>query len=247
VYRQKILFTYRLADMLSYYLVFVAVYSIQSTLQLTIPFNSLSYQWGYFVCIAVCGYMITSYLTDQNRSYIDRLSQSLTCEQHDKLRIKQGIQRKLSSYITSSISYLLAYACWNSIQATLMIIAAKHTRSHVWFVWVLSSVVMITGTALLVLLNIRIHSQVLPNEDAPGMQLESLAAGAVLGQDVEGALGRPEIAHSVSRSTRGSIRSSVAGAPCDARSPVVFTARSCSKRLIRKSIWVAKAEPGSPA
>ena len=168
VYRQKILFTYRLADMLSYYLVFVAVYSLQSTLQLTIPFDSLSYQWGYFICIGLSGYTITSYLTHTNRKYIDQLTQSLTCEQHEKLRVKQGIQRKLSSYITSSISYLLAYACWNSIQATLIHIAAKSTRSHVWFVWILSSCVMIMGTALLVLLNIRIHSQVLPDENTTG-------------------------------------------------------------------------------
>ena len=112
------IFLYRLCDLVCYYIIFVAVYAFQNTLQLSIHTNTLVWSSAYFLGLLVVALLLVSALEGQQES-IGRarlLQEEKTQSFHDRisnrrlkrLKIRQASWRKLSSFVASSFAYLLA-------------------------------------------------------------------------------------------------------------------------------------------
>ena len=161
----RTLFTYRLLDLLSYYLIFIAVFALQNTLQMTfvIPFNNtLSVLYLYLAVLMFVSVTIAHILTLKFEKINSRLVQLYSMNYYNgseyrELRISQAAWRKLSSYIISSFSYLLAYAYWSVIVGTLAVLISDDSiRSQKGFIWCSAFVICFVGATIIVLLNIRI-------------------------------------------------------------------------------------------
>ena len=112
------IFLYRLCDLVCYYIIFVAVYAFQNTLQLSIHTNTLLWSSAYFLGLLVVALLLVSTLEGQQESIgRSRLLQEEKSQSfHDRinsrrlkrLKIRQASWRKLSAFVASSFAYLLA-------------------------------------------------------------------------------------------------------------------------------------------
>ena len=169
----SLVFLYRLCDLVCYYCIFVAVFAFQNTLQLSITGDTLL--WCTLYLVALLAVTLTAMqLLEQKQEDIalSLLSQqqqqhrpSLTLRPHPapskkvkRLKIKQASWRKLSSYVTSSFSYLLAYAAWAVMQAAVGLWVPGAVQQHVAYLWLNAAIVLCLSGLIIVLLNVRVRS-----------------------------------------------------------------------------------------
>ena len=162
------IFLYRLCDLVCYYAIFVAVYAFQNTLQLSIRTDTLRWSWAYFLCLLTLTLGMVSALEGrQERIGRERLEQEeASASLHDRLsnrrlkrlKIEQATWKKLSSFLASSCAYLLAYAVWAVMQASLQTVVPGELLKHPLWLWFNTLVLVACSGAFLVLLNVRISS-----------------------------------------------------------------------------------------
>ena len=206
------IFLYRLCDLVCYYIIFVAVYAFQNTLQLSIHTDTLLWSSVYFVGLLIVALGLVQALESQQdaigclRLEQEQRSQSL----HDrlanrrlkKLKIQQATWKKvkphspspcerrsvqcsmtkplslflllcsalrqMSTFVASSFAYLLAYAVWSVMQASLRTAVPGELMKHPLWLWFNAVVLLACSGAFLVLLNVRVYSALGERTDSDG-------------------------------------------------------------------------------
>ena len=162
------IFLYRLCDLVCYYIIFVAVYAFQNTLQLSIQTDTLLWSTVYFVGLLIVALGLVHALQSKQdgigrlRLEQEQQPQSL----HDRLanrwlkqlKIQQATWRKMSTFVASSFAYLLAYAVWSVMQALLRTVVPGELMKHPLWLWFNALVLLACSGAFLVLLNVRVYS-----------------------------------------------------------------------------------------
>jgi hypothetical protein len=189
------LFVFRLSDLLCYYAIFIAVYSLQNCFSLSLPTQRFSVAAVYFLSLLVLSLIIIHFISLKPRKYVEQLEeeenhcrannngyQSFNCskplvdsakqsvqqqvesqmnDRQNKLKVRLSIWRKFNSYITSSLSYLLAYALWGCFQVFATNLAGvDNIYSLQLWLWLIALFILFIGGLFLVLINIRIRSSI---------------------------------------------------------------------------------------
>ena len=162
------LFLYRLCDLCCYYCIFVAVYAFQNTLQLSVHTDVL--HWSALYCASLLATsLLMVHVLESKQEAIDRLrlEQEERCQTlHDRLasrrlkqlQIKQASWKKLSVFVASSFAYLLAYAVWAVMQASIGFVVPGELLKHPVWLWFNAAVLIGCSGAFIVLLNVRVYS-----------------------------------------------------------------------------------------
>ena len=162
------IFLYRLCDLVCYYIIFVAVYAFQNTLQLSIHTDTLLWSSLYFFALLLVALSLVQALESRQdaiarqRLEQEERSQSL----HDRLsnrrlkmlKIQQATWKKMSTFVASSFAYLLAYAVWAVMQASLQTVVPGELIKHPLWLWFNVLVLLACSGVFLVLLNVRVYS-----------------------------------------------------------------------------------------